>query len=114
MNKSSIQIPNFYPEDRGKEDPEPPKSFKEQTEKVTKEDSNMKPFRLDTITSQSEVDLSDTDTEDILKYVPKHPQQQEARFQMNKDPQRTEGRPPASYSPIDRKPMLSPSPIFSC
>ena len=27
-------------------------------------------FRLDTITSQSEVDPSDSDTEDILKYIP--------------------------------------------
>ena len=34
------------------------------------------PFRLDTITSQSEVDLSDdTETEDILQYVPKQQQQ---------------------------------------
>ena len=57
--------------------------------------------------------MSDTDTEDILKYVPKQPQQQETKHQMYKDHQRSEARPTETYSPVDRKPMTSSSPIFS-
>ena len=63
--KSSIKVPNFYPDEKTEvaSEAEPPMA-------AASRPADLGSFRLDTITSQSEVDPSDSDTEDILKYIP--------------------------------------------
>ena len=63
--KSSIKVPNFYPDEKTEvaSEAEPPVA-------AASKPADLGSFRLDTITSQSEVDPSDSDTEDILKYIP--------------------------------------------
>ena len=63
--KSSIKVPNFYPDEKTEvaSEAEPPMA-------AASKPADLGSFRLDTITSQSEVDPSDSDTEDILKYIP--------------------------------------------
>ena len=48
----------------------PPENIKQET----RSKAGQEPFRLDTITSQSEVDPSDSevDTDDILRHIPMH------------------------------------------
>lgn len=71
--ESSIEIPNFYPDSKSSTPLSNatswPNNAKANFGGTGKQD--ISPFRLDTITSQSEIDPSEeTDTEDILKYVP--------------------------------------------
>ena len=66
----------------------------EQESKNNKMESHNQPLRLDTITSQSEIDPSDTDTEDIMKYVPVNQPLQKVRDMNQSAP---------SFSPIDPK-----------
>ena len=72
MESSTIEIPNFYPDSSKSATPlnvSKTESIKTNFGGTGKQD--ISPFRLDTITSQSEIDPSeDTDTEDILRYVP--------------------------------------------
>ena len=58
-------MPNFYPDEKTEvaSEAEPPVA-------AASKPADLGSFRLDTITSQSEVDPSDSDTEDILKYIP--------------------------------------------
>ena len=76
--KTSIQVPNFYPtssDDKIKATSKP-ESTEVQNKVAAESKPEVFPFRLDTITSQSEVDHSDdTDTEVCIKIqdVPKQP-----------------------------------------
>ena len=93
---SSINVPNFYPSEKT-ESTKPSQhqhSVRNEKPSISSIKQDLSPFRLDTITSQSEVDPSeDTDTEDILKYIPVNPQPSN----VNKDPVHP---PPAPESPL--------------